>query len=157
MARPDRPVVLSLSTFVPSTVERAFDLSLDIGTHLESMAESSERAVDGVTTGLIALGESVTWKARHLGVTWTMTSTITAWDRPTTFTDEQARGPFAWFVHVHKFEPEGSGTRMVDEIAYRAPFGVVGSVFDRLVLARYLRHLIEVRNEFIVAESTRTA
>jgi ligand-binding SRPBCC domain-containing protein len=149
-------VLLSLSTFVPATVERTFDLSLDIGTHLESMHESGERAVDGVTTGLIALGESVTWRARHFGVTWTMTSTITAWRRPTTFTDEQARGPFASFVHVHRFAPEGDGTRMDDDISYRAPFGVIGVLFDRLVLARHLRRLIEVRNDFIVAQAVRT-
>ena len=51
---------------------------------------------------------------------------------------------------------EGDGTRMTDEISYRAPFGIIGTIVDRLVLARYLRRLIEVRNDFIVAEAVRT-
>jgi ligand-binding SRPBCC domain-containing protein len=146
---------ISLSTFVPATTDRAFDLSIDIGTHIESMAHSGERAVDGVASGLIALGESVTWKARHFGVTWTMTSTITAWDRPHSFVDEQAKGPFKTFHHLHRFEPDGDGTRMTDEIDYTAPFGPLGSAVDRLVLNGYLRRLIVVRNDFIVAEAAK--
>ncbi len=146
---------IALSTFVPAPVERAFDLSIDIGTHLESMAHSGERAVDGVVGGLIALGESVTWKARHFGVTWTMTSTITAWDRPHSFVDEQAKGPFKTFHHLHRFEAEGDGTRMTDEIDYTAPFGPLGSAVDRFVLNGYLRRLIVVRNDFIVAEAAK--
>jgi ligand-binding SRPBCC domain-containing protein len=146
---------ISLSTFVPSSTQRAFDLSIDIDTHLESMAHSGERAVDGVASGLIALGESVTWKARHFGITWTMTSTITAWDRPHSFVDEQAKGPFKMFRHLHRFEPEGDGTRMIDEIDYTAPFGPIGSAVDRMVLNRYLQRLIVARNDFIVTEAAK--
>ena len=141
---------IELSTFVAAPPEAVFDLSLDIGIHIDSMEKSGERAVDGVTKGMIELGESVTWKAKHFGVNWTMTSTITAWDRPTSFVDEQARGPFRHFRHVHRFAPEGDGTRMTDEIDYQAPFGFVGDGVDKLILNRYLRRLIEVRNAFIV-------
>jgi ligand-binding SRPBCC domain-containing protein len=149
-------VNLSFVTLVPAEPERAFDLSIDIGTHLESMAESGERAVDGITSGLIALGESVTWNARHFGVTWKMTSTITEWDRPHCFVDEQTRGPFASFHHVHRFAPVAGGTEMSDEIRYTAPFGYVGHMVDWLILRRHLRKLIDVRNQFIVAEALRS-
>ncbi len=40
--------------------EAIFDLSLDIDAHMASMADSNERAVAGVTSGLIGLGEEVT-------------------------------------------------------------------------------------------------
>jgi ligand-binding SRPBCC domain-containing protein len=155
--RGNRAVNLSFVTLIPVEPERAFDLSIDIGTHLESMAESGERAVDGVTSGLIALGESVTWKARHFGVTWKMTSTITEWDRPHCFVDEQTRGPFASFHHVHRFAPAAGGTEMSDEINYTAPFGYLGEMLDWLILRRHLRKLIDVRNQFIVAEALRSA
>ncbi|WP_354004701.1 SRPBCC family protein [Ruania suaedae] len=67
-----------------------------------------------------------------------------------TFTDEQVRGPFAWFTHVHRFEsrPDG-GTRMIDQVAFAAPFGPLGRLAERLVLARYMRTLIETRNEWL--------
>lgn len=144
---------IHLCTYVPGPVDLAFDLSVDIDAHLASMAHSNERAVDGVSTGLIALGESVTWKARHFGITWTMTNTITDWDRPRSFIDEQRRGPFRSFRHVHRFEPDGEGTRMIDEIVYAAPFKSLGNAVDRLILNEYLRGLIIIRNDFIVSQA----
>ena len=42
------------------------------------MASSQERAVAGRMTGAIELGETVTWRARHFGYWWTLTSRITA-------------------------------------------------------------------------------
>lgn len=138
---------------MPVDLETAFDLSLSIDVHLGSFEESGEQAVDGVTAGLIGLGEFVTWRARHFGITWTMTSTITEWDRPHRFVDEQRKGPFKSFRHEHVFEPHEHGTQLIDHVEFEAPLGVLGRVAERLVLARYLRHLIDVRNEFLVAQA----
>lgn len=140
---------------MPADLESAFDLSLSIDVHVGSFEHSGEQAVDGVTAGLIGLGEFVTWRARHFGITWTMTSTITELDRPHRFVDEQVKGPFKLFRHEHLFEPVASGTRLVDHVEFEAPLGVLGRAAERLVLARYLRRLIEVRNAFLVAEASR--
>ena len=51
-------------TVIIAPIDRVFDLSLDVDTHLESQAKSGERAVAGVTSGTIGLGEQVTWRAR---------------------------------------------------------------------------------------------
>jgi len=142
-------------TLMPIGAEAAFDLSLSIDAHVGSFADSGERAVAGVTAGVIGLGEFVTWRARHFGVTWTMTSTITQWDRPRCFVDEQRSGPFKSFHHEHRFEPVEHGTRLVDHVQFEAPLGILGRAVERLVLARYLRHLIDVRNTFLVTEATR--
>src|SRR5690349_17359336 len=94
-----------LRTELAGTMQQAFDLSRSIDAHLGSMADTGERAVGGVTSGLIGPGETVTWRARHFGVSWTMTSRITAFEEPHRFTDEQVSGPFRTFRHVHLFEP----------------------------------------------------
>jgi ligand-binding SRPBCC domain-containing protein len=65
--------------------------------------------------------------------------------------DEQMRGPFARFHHVHRFEPAESGTSMVDEVEFQAPFGPVGVLSERVILLRYIRGLIEKRNRYLVA------
>jgi ligand-binding SRPBCC domain-containing protein len=142
-------------TLMPVGVEAAFDLSLSIDAHVGSFEGSGERVVAGVTAGRIGLGEFVTWRARHFGITWTMTSTVTEWERPHRFVDEQRSGPFKSFRHEHRFEPVERGTRLIDDVEFAAPFGVLGRVVERLVLARYLRHLIDVRNTFLVTEATR--
>jgi ligand-binding SRPBCC domain-containing protein len=140
---------------MPVDQQTAFDLSLSIDAHLESFQASGERAVNGVTAGVIGLGEFVTWRARHFGITWTMTSTITEWDRPRRFVDEQRKGPFRSFRHEHRFEPVEHGTRLTDHVEFEAPFGLLGRAVERLVLARYMRRLIDVRNAFLVTGATR--
>ena len=46
------------------------------------MSGSREQAVAGTTSGRLALGDQVTWQARHFAVTWRLTSMISAYDRP---------------------------------------------------------------------------
>ena len=113
------------------------------------MSQYGERAVDGITEGLIELGEQVTWQARHFGFNFQMTSLITEMNRPSEFVDKQVDGPFRQWRHVHSFQVEGDGTRMVDRIDYEAPFGPLGHALDRLFLNRYLTNLIANRINFI--------
>lgn len=142
-------------TTIDAAIEVVFDLSLDIDAHLASMAESGERAIDGVTSGTIGLGETVTWRARHFGIPFTMTSKVTEWDRPRRFVDEQVRGPFRCFHHEHNFEVVGDATTMTDRIRFDAPLGPIGRLVERLVLGRYLHKLIDERGRYLKAETER--
>lgn len=142
------PSTFTLVTDTPMPAEALFDLSLDIDAHVASMAQSGERAVAGVTKGRIGLDETVTWRGRHFGIWWTMTSQITALDRPTHFTDRQVRGPFRTFVHEHRFEQLATGSRMTDTVTVASP--VFGSIVEKLVLVPYLRRLITKRNAHLL-------
>lgn len=128
-----------------------FDLARSVDAHKDSMARSREDAVAGVRSGLISLGQQVTWRAWHFGVPIRMTSRITEMEAPDYFVDEQVKGPFRRFRHVHEFKEDSTGTTMVDRIEFTAPFGLVGRVVERLVLARYLRTLVETRNRHLTA------
>ncbi|MCL8025767.1 SRPBCC family protein [Nocardioides bruguierae] len=129
-----------------------FDLSLSVDLHTASMAASEERAVAGVTSGVMGPGETVTWRARHFGWTFTMTSEISEHDPPHRFVDRQVRGPFGRWWHEHAFEAVPGGTRMTDRVDYAAPLGPLGRAVDALVLARYLIRLLEERNAHLVRE-----
>lgn len=131
--------------------EAVFARSLDIDLHVASMAGSHERAVGGVTTGRIALGEEVTWRAWHFGVPIRMTSRVTELEAPTRFVDEQVRGPFASFRHEHVFDEADGGTLMIDRVRFVAPLGVLGRVAE-LVLRPYLERLIAGRNTHLQRE-----
>lgn len=137
---------LETRTMVP--VEQLFDVSLSIDEHVASMNESGERAVGGVTGGSIGLGETVTWRARHFGIWFTMTSQITSLERPWRFVDEQIRGPFLSFHHEHSFVQDGETTVMVDTLTIGSP--VFGRLAERLVLVPYLRRLIRRRNRYLL-------
>ena len=152
--------VIELTTAIVAPVERVFDLSRSIDLHVASTAHTGESAVAGVTSGLIGMGEQVTWRARHFGLWQQLTSRITAFDRPRHFRDSLVRGAFARFDHDHLFEPAGPAgahTLMRDRFDFNSPLGPLGAVADRLVLTRYLRALLVERNRVIkeAAEGTR--
>ena len=52
---------ITLKTMIDAPIERVFDLARSIDLHRDSMKETDERAVAGKTSGLIELGETVTW------------------------------------------------------------------------------------------------
>ncbi len=140
---------IRIETEIAAPPERCFDAARDLDLHLRSMAHTGERAVAGRTTGLIGMGEEVTWRARHFLVTQHFTSRITAFDRPRHFQDSMQRGAFRSFVHDHTFEARGGGTLMTDVLAFAAPLGIFGRIAETLVLRRYLTRLLASRAKII--------
>ncbi|MUU72554.1 SRPBCC family protein [Pseudarthrobacter sp. GA104] len=134
--------------------ERLFDLARSVDAHVESQKGSGERAVAGVTSGLIGEGQEVSWRARHFGLSLTMTSRVTQMDYPRSFTDEQIRGPFRSFRHVHEFEATPGGCIMTDRVEFTAPFGLLGRAAEKLVLRPYLHRLIRDRGRFLAGISS---
>jgi ligand-binding SRPBCC domain-containing protein len=145
--------VIDLSTDIDAPIERVFDLARDLDLHAASLAQTGERAVAGRTTGRVEAGDTVTWRARHFGLWWSLTSRITAVEAPVRFEDVQDHGPFAWFRHEHRFEAVGGVTRMHDHWEHQAPLGPLGRLVDRLVLGRYMRSLLMTRNAALKHEA----
>jgi ligand-binding SRPBCC domain-containing protein len=148
-------VEIQAETFIAAPRKRVFDLSRSIDLHQRSTERTRERAVGGRTSGLIGLDESVTWRARHLGVTQHLTSRITGCERPRWFRDEMVRGAFAWMEHDHWFDEVDGGTLLRDDFRFAAPLGPLGRIAETLVLRRYMTRFLEERNAVIkqVAES----
>ena len=136
---------IELSLLVAAPPARCFDLARSVDAHVQSTAETVERAVGGRTAGLLELGDEVTWRARHLGVTQDLTSRITAFDRPRHFRDSMVRGAFARFDHDHYFEPANGATLLHDVFDYRAPLGPLGWLAERLFLSVYMRRFLLTR------------
>lgn len=146
---------LFITTDIHAPIDSCFDLSRDIGFHVRSLAHTNESAIAGRTDGLIELGETVTWQAKHLGMTQRMTVQITAMDQPTHFRDEQIDGPFKRFIHDHDFaEIGGEVTRMTDRIDFASPYGWLGRAVDEIYLAAYLERLISHRVTAIKCEAS---
>jgi ligand-binding SRPBCC domain-containing protein len=91
----------------------------------------------------------VTWRARHFGVAFTMTSRITDLDAPVRFVDEQVSGPFGHWRHEHVFYERDGATLMTDTVDFASPYGPLGRVVDGLVLTRYLTRLLAERNRWL--------
>lgn len=142
-------VDIVLTTRIRASADACFTLSLSVDAHASSMGASGERAVAGVTSGVLSGGDTVTWEARHFGVPFRMTSAITAYDRPRRFVDEQQAGPFRSWWHEHRFEEQDGWTEMTDAVVYRSPLGPLGRLVDALVLRRYMTGLLQTRNAWL--------
>lgn len=138
-----------LGTEISAPVERCFDLSRSIDLHQHSTAQTEEKAIAGRTSGLIELGEYVTWEARHFGIRQRLTSRITALEYPTHFVDEMEHGIFKSIYHLHQFQVNGTKTIMIDDFRFRSPLGVLGKIVDAVILKRYLKKFLQHRNRLI--------
>lgn len=137
--------VVEVSIRIDAPIELCFDLARDIDLHMLSTEGTDEKAVAGVTHGLIGLGEEVTWEATHFGIRQRLTSRITAFDRPHRFRDSQVSGAFRRFDHDHIFTVESGATLMRDIFDYDSPFGLLGRCADSLFLKSYMRRFLEKR------------
>ncbi|MCB0720973.1 MAG: SRPBCC family protein [Ignavibacteriae bacterium] len=137
--------VFEIVTEIRAPIEHCFDLSRNIDFHVVSTARTGERAVAGRTTGMVELGDTITFSARHLGFRWELTSEIIQFDRPRKFTDQMLRGPFKDLRHEHIFESRGDITVMTDRMKMVSPFGFIGKAFDSIYLVKYMKRFLARR------------
>ncbi|RZK78903.1 MAG: cell division protein [Pedobacter sp.] len=138
--------IIRLETLVNAPLEVVFDLSRNIDLHVVSTAQTNEKAVAGKTTGLIELGEWVTWEAKHLSIVQRLTTKITEMKYPDYFVDEMVSGAFKSFRHEHIFKHKQGGTLMIDVFNYVSPMGILGKAADALFLKTYMSKLLTTRN-----------
>jgi len=140
---------IELITTINSSIDICFDLSRSIDLHQISTSKTSERAIAGVTKGLIGLDETVTWEAIHFGIRQQLTSKITAYNKPYYFVDEQIKGAFKSIHHKHEFREVNGKTIMTDIFKFSSPYGIFGHLFNSLILTKYLQKFLTERNNII--------
>ena len=145
-----------LQTRINAPIEKVFDLSRDIDFHLISAKKTNETVVGGRISGLMQLGESVTWRAKHLGIYQTLKVKITEFDYPKYFVDEMEKGAFDKMRHKHIFEDDNGSTIMIDIFEFQSPLGFVGKFFNKIYLRNYMTKFLLERNSELkkIAEST---
>jgi len=141
--------VIRLATQINAPIQICFDLARSIDVHIESTSHTGEVAIRGRTSGLIELGETVTWEATHFLVRQQLTSRITAFEPPYRFVDEMVSGIFQRFRHEHIFESAADGTWMTDIFDYTSPYGRLGRLADVIFLRSYMQRLLIKRNNYI--------
>ncbi|GAA4044512.1 SRPBCC family protein [Flavobacterium chungnamense] len=140
---------INLTTKIKAPIAIIFDLSRNIDVHKISTAKSNETAIDGITSGLINKGETVTWRGKHFGFYLTHKSIISAMEIPSYFVDEMVEGKFKSFKHEHSFIDGNGFIMMIDKIQYQTPYGIFGKLFDVLLLKKHLTNFISDRNKVL--------
>jgi ligand-binding SRPBCC domain-containing protein len=94
-------------------------------------------------------GARIDYALRLFGVPIHWRTRITAWQPEERFIDEQERGPYALWRHLHEFEPLGSATRMRDVVDYALPLGPLGALAHGLWVKPTLERIFDYREKAV--------
>lgn len=73
-------------------------------------------------------GTKIDYELKLHGIPINWQSAITSWDPPHKFIDEQTKGPYTQWVHVHEFVESQNGILIKDMVEYQ----VVGGLFTNV-------------------------
>lgn len=88
---------------------------------------------------------SLRW--RIFPIRWT--TEIREWDPPNGFVDVQLKGPYNLWHHQHRFIAEAGGTRIIDEVQYALPFGVLGRIAHALKVKNDVATIFAYREDMV--------
>lgn len=131
---------------INASKEICFDLARNVEVHTQTTTKTNEKAVGGVTEGLLEEGDTVTWEATHFCIRQRLTAKIVWMDRPNQFKDTMVKGAFHSFNHTHDFLEVPEGALMIDTFDYKSPFGILGTLADKFFLEKYMKKFIISRS-----------
>ena len=80
-------------------MQRVFDLARSVDLHRSSMKAYGEKCIAGCMSGLMQMGDEVTWQAKHLYKERQLKVKVTKMEAPHAFTDEMVVGDFRSMKH----------------------------------------------------------
>jgi len=124
---------LRTHTFLPLPREEVFEF-FAAAENLERITppELSFRITDAPKDG-IKKGARIRYRLGLFGVPFSWLTEITTWEPGRVFVDEQLSGPYALWHHTHTFSDVEGGTRMDDEVRWKAPLGPLGTMVEPII------------------------
>ncbi len=101
-------------------------------------------------------GTLIDYQLRVRGFPLRWRSRISDWKPPFLFVDEQLRGPYRYWRHLHTFDEVDGGTLVRDVVHYAVPLGfIVHPLFVRAELCRIFDFRREMMSELFTPRDTR--
>jgi uncharacterized protein len=99
------------------------------------------------TQGDIQMGQGVEidYEIRWQNLPMKWKTVISEYQPPFYFVDEQLKGPYKLWRHVHEFAETAHGTIVSDRVDYTLPLGPLGRVAHSLIVGRQLKAIFEYR------------
>jgi ligand-binding SRPBCC domain-containing protein len=96
-------------------------------------------------------GMIITYKVSPLlGIKMNWMTEITHVKEGEYFVDEQRFGPYALWHHQHHFKAVAGGVLMTDILNYAVPYGVIGRLTNKLLVAGQIKKVFKFREKAVV-------
>lgn len=138
-----------LETSIKAPIQVVFDGARSIDVRLAANARLAEEVIDGPKSGLLQLGDEITWRSKHFGVCYHFNSKITKMKAPVYYRDEMLSSAFHSLKHDCLFEANGDLTVMKNVLRYKPTYGILGKIVNRFFLQQYLSKYLAAKNQII--------
>jgi len=105
----------------------------------------------GPLPGTLTEGSRLEYRIRWAVFPLRWVTRITRWRPNEEFQDVQESGPYAAWIHTHRFRPDGDGVLMEDRVEYALPFGPLGRLVHAARVRRQLEAIFDYRRKAIAA------
>ena len=103
----------------------------------------------GAAPDTLAEGSRLEYRIRWSAFSIRWVTRITKWRAPSEFVDVQEKGPYASWIHTHRFVESDGVVVMDDHVDYALPFGPLGRLVHRLRVRRQLEQIFDYRRRAI--------
>jgi uncharacterized protein len=97
----------------------------------------------------ISEGTEIRYRLRLHGIPIHWTTEILRWNPPYCFVDVQRSGPYKLWHQTHRFESHEGGTKMIDVVRYRLPFGLLGRIVHAMKVRSDIKRIFDYRRQRI--------
>jgi ligand-binding SRPBCC domain-containing protein len=105
----------------------------------------------------VQLGSQMTLVGRRWGLRYRSVIEVIAFEPDACFIEEQMEGTFRKWIHAHRFRAFADGaTRVLDEIDYEPPGGMLGLLLTPAAVEHELKEYFHHRNGALAEILTRT-
>ena len=142
-------LVLRRSQVIARTREEVFGFFAD-ALNLEAITPPW-LGFEVLTPGPIRMepGTLIAYRMRLRGIPVRWLTRIERWHPGSGFLDAQLKGPYRSWRHAHTFEDCEGGTLMRDLVRYELPFGLLGRLGGRALVAGELRGIFDFREDAV--------
>ena len=140
---------IHLTTFIAAPVERVFDLSRNLTLYKLIFQNRKEGFSSWAASNLLAKGETVSIVSKLAGKSRMSIIRVMDMQRPLSFTEEQVKGDLDIYRHEHHFKSIENGTIVIDLVDFGSTRDMLGKLFGKFYLKKYLEELLGRRNEMV--------